>query len=260
MISKKLSEQAQKTINSFLHLPIPAHDITCPYYNNRRTNTRAGLRALIGKGTPEDIADETTLIAIREKQDLKKMNDSALQEFLVYHKLGIDCSGLYYHVLDSELQARNLGGIRKYLKFPYIKNPLRKLLTIFRPVEHAGVRTLSHEKNTTEVSLKEIAPGDMITMIGTGIKHNFNHILLVHQIDCDGQQPKLIHYTHSFAWSSDGQYGHGVKQGEIEITNLNKNILDQIWIEKYKTGAENETYRHAQLAQEVKIKRLQILA
>ncbi len=254
-----LSSPAQKIINNYLHLPIPGQDVACPYYNNRRANIRAGLRALIGKGAPEDITTEAELIALREKQDLKKMDNETLQKFLVDHKLGVDCSGFYYHVLDTELQARGLGKMRQHIKFPYIKNPLRKLLTIFRPAEHAGVRTLSHEKNATEIKLSEIAPGDMITMIATGQNHNFNHMLLAHQVDQEKDQIKKIHYTHSFAWSSDGQYGHGVKQGQIEITNINKNILEQIWTEREKTGQENETYQHAQLAQEIKIKRLKAI-
>lgn len=259
MTSKTLSEQTQKIINDYLHLPIPGHEVFCPYYNNRRSDIRAGLRALIGKGMPNDIAEEAGIVALREKQELKKMNNKTLQEFLVYHKLGIDCSGFYYHVMNAELQARGLGNIRQHLKFPFIKNPLRKLLTIFRPVESAGVRTLSHEKNAQEIKLAEIAPGDMITMIGTGNKHNFNHMLLIHQVDMEQNKPKIIHYTHSFAWSSDGQYGHGTKQGQIEITNLNKNILAQIWIEKHKTGIDNETFKHAQMATELKIKRLRAL-
>jgi len=256
----KLSEEAQKIIENYLHLPISGHEIVCPYYNNRRSNIRAGLRSLIGKGTPTDIAEEAAIIALREKQDFKKMDDKSLKEFLVNHKLGVDCSGFYYHVLDAELHAQGLGNMREHLKFPYIKNPFRKLLTIFRPVEHAGVRTLSHEKNAIEIKLSEVAPGDMITMISTGTNHNFNHLLLIHAVDGEKNKPKAIHYTHSFAWSSDGAYGHGIKQGEIKITDLNKNLLEQIWTEKEKTGADNETYRHAQLALEIKTKRLRALA
>ncbi len=259
MPSKTLSEQAQKIINGYLHLPIPGHGVICPYYNNRRSNIRAGLRAIIGKGTPEDIAEEASIVALREKQNLHKMDDVTLKAFLVYHKLGIDCSGFYYHVIEAELQTQGLGSLHKHLKFPYIKNPLRKLLIIFRPVEHAGVRTLSHEKNAVEIKISDVMPGDMITMIGTGTNQNFNHMLLVHQVDWENNQTKIIHYPHSFAWSSDGQNGHGIKQGQIEITNLHKNILEQIWIENFKTGADNETFKHAQMAQEIKIKRLKAL-
>jgi len=254
-----LSASALKIINDYLHLPIPGHDVVCPYYNNRRANLRAGLRALIGKGNPEDIAEEALIISLREKKDLKKMDDATLCEFLVYNKIGIDCSGFFYHVIDAETRARGLGPIRAQIKFPFIKNPLRRLLTIFRPVEHAGVRTLGHTDNALVVSLKDIKPGDMIMMIATGHNHNFNHLLLIHQVDFENNQPKIIHYTHSFAWSSDGQYGHGVKQGKIEITDLNKKLLEQQWIEQGKTREENETWQHAKLANELDIKRLKAL-
>ena len=255
-----LSKNALDVINNYIHLPIPDHEVVCPYYNNRRSNIRAGLRSMIGKGTPTDIAEEVAIIALREKQDIKKMNNNSLKEFLVNNKLGIDCSGFYYHVMDAELHAQGLGSIREHLKFPFIKNPLRKLLTIFRPVEHAGVRTLSHEKNAVDIKISEVAPGDMITMINTVANHNFNHLLLIHAVDGEKNAPKTIHYTHSFSWSGDGPYGHGIEQGEIKITDLNKGILDQIWTEKGKTGAYNETYRHAQMSLEIKIKRLRALA
>jgi hypothetical protein len=35
------------------------------------------------------------------------------------------------------------------------------------------------------------------------------------------------------AWPSDGQYGHGVRQGKITIVNAEKTILDQDWSETY---------------------------
>jgi len=207
---------------------------------------RAGLRVLIGKGSMEDIVDEATLIALREKIDLKKLDAQELKKFLVDSHLGIDCSGLAYYVLDAELKSRGLGGLNKYLKFPFITNPFRKLLTLLRPIESAGVRTFAHDHNSIEVKLSDIKPGDFIVILGAGDNHDRNHILIVHEITDD-----TIKYTHSMQWPSDGAYNHGVRQSEIEITDKNKNILEQIWFEP-------EALNYARGANEVKIGRLKI--
>ncbi len=242
-----LSSQAQRIINDYLNLPIGSFFVNCPYYNNRRTGMRAGLRVLIGKGSVDDIVDEAMLIALREKIDLKKLDASGLKKFLVDSHLGIDCSGLAYHVLDAELKSRALGSLHKHLKFPFIKNPFRKLLTLCRPVESAGVRTISHEQNSIEVKLNDARPGDLIVILGAGEKHDYNHVLIIHEVAED-----KIKYTHSMQWPSDGEYNHGVRQSEIEITDKNKNILEQIWFEP-------EALNYARKAKEVKICRLRCI-
>ena len=242
-----LSSQTQKVINDYLHLPIGSVFVNCPYYNNRRTGMRAGLRVMIGKGSVDDIVEEAMLIALREKIDLKKLDANGLKKFLVDSHLGIDCSGLAYHVLDVELKSRGLVGLGKHLKFPFIKNPFRKLLTIFRPVESAGVRTISHEQNSIEVKLNDARPGDLIVILGAGEKHDYNHVLIIHEVAED-----KIKYTHSMQWPSDGEYNHGVRQSEIEITDKNKNILEQIWFEP-------EALNYAHKAKEVKICRLRCI-
>lgn len=256
----KLTAAAEKVIHNYEHLPIADHDVACPYFNNRRSKLRGSLRVLIGKGTPNDIAEEALLISLRNKNDLKKMTDETLREFLVYHKLGVDCSAFYYHVMDAEFKTRKLGGLKKYIKFPYIKNPLRLLLTKLRNVEHAGVRTFSHEKNSHEVKLKNIQPGDMIVMLETGTNHNFNHILLVTAVEKVDDHPTIIFYHHSFAWANDGKYHHGVRPGKIVISDDNLNLSAQTWTEKEKTGKENETFVHAEQARTLIIKRLNKLS
>jgi len=261
MISKTLSEKALKTINEYLHLPIAGHDINCPYFNNRYANVRAGLRVMIGKGSVEDITAEVMLLGLREKIDLNKLTDEELKKFLVDNGIGVDCSGLIYHVLDMEMNARNLGAIRKHIKFPFIKTPWRKLLCWMRPAEHAGARTIAAKENCDRVSLREILPGDMITMLKTGMKHDRNHMLLATKVDYDDAGiPKKIYYVHSLQWRSDGRYGHGVREGQIEITNINKGILEQNWLEKGKTGTENETWEHAKFAEELYVAHFRTLA
>lgn len=261
MITRTLSEQALKTINSYFHLPIPGHDVSCPYYNNRYSNVRAGLRVMIGKGNISDIADEATLLALREKVDLSKLSNDDLRIFLIENGIGVDCSGYVYHILDEEVRTRGKGRMKKNIKFPFVRTPWRKILTWLRPAEHAGVRTLAAKENSVRVPLAKILPGDMIVMINTGPKHDRNHVLLVTKVDFDETNlPTTVYYTHSFHWRTDGRYGHGVKDGKIAITDRDKSVLDQIWEENGKIGVENETLEHAKLAKELFITRFSALA
>ncbi len=244
MSDKTLSKQALQIIENYQNLSIGKHKIVCPYFNNRRSGVRGALRVLIGKGSPKDIEEEALLFALREKIDLDNLNEEELKKFLVDHNLGIDCSGFVYHILDVELK-----GLKKHLKHPWIKNPLRKLIAKLRIVENTGVSTFNNDVNTSEVKLSDAKPGDMIIMMNTGLKNDLHHILLVSSITTENSELRTLNYTHSFQFTTDGQYNHGIKQGEIKISNLKKGLLDQKW-------SEVETYNHAKMAKELKIKRV----
>jgi hypothetical protein len=235
LTARTLSSRALTMIADFLHLPPPLHGIACPYYNNRRAGMRAGLRPLIGKGNPREICDESVLIALRKKIALAKITPDEARKFLVENHLGIDCSAFVYHVLDAETHARRLGSLRKHISRPYIKNPVRKFLTLPRIVESTDARTFTHEKNSHEVQLEDARPGDFIVLLETGPQKTYNHIMLIHEVE--DTFSKKLYYTHSFAWPTDGLYNHGVRQGMIEIIDSAKPLIEQLWIENGKAGS-----------------------
>ncbi len=284
-----LSQPALEVIQNYLALPFPGKNVSCPYFNNRRAKVRAGLRALVGKGSAEDIVEEAVILSLREKINLEKLNNEELKKFLVDNNLGIDCSALSYHILDAEAKAQGLGSLHKILKRPWFKNPFRKLLVKLRPVENTGVGTLNHEVNSVEVNLKDIRPGDMIIIMGAGPKQDYNHVLLVTNVilrseatkelskptsdelqktnipqstfsSKDSSSPSTssgslgmtITYIHSFQYPNDGLYNHGVRQEKIEITDINKSLLEQNW-------SEPQMKDYARGAKEFKIKRLKAI-
>ena len=276
---EQLSSQAQKVIDQYLNLKIGKKTITTPYFNNRRKNIRGALRVLIGKGSPEDIVEEATIFSLREKVKLEELNAEQTKKYLIDHNLGIDCSGLVYHVLDAELRAKNLGGLKKYIHRPWVKNPIRKLIAQFRSVENTGVSTFNNNINSNEINLKDIKPGDLIIMMGAGPKQDYNHVLLVSSVIPSRNEGSLsnfsnnaknntnldaskrnssppaggfgivIGYIHSFQYPTDGLYNHGVRQETITITNENKNLLEQNW-------SEPQMQDYAKKAKDFKIKRL----
>ena len=243
-------------LTDYLRLPNFTADVNCPYFNNRRIRLRGALRVLVGKGSPEEISEEAKLFALREKIDLTALTNDALKKFLVGHRLGTDCSGFAYHLLEAEGLGKKLGNLKKHLHRPFIQNPLRKFLVWLRPIENTGVGTFSHETNSHEIKIEDIRAGDLIIMLKTGPKRDYNHVMVITSVEGESGSPNTIHYAHSFQWSKDGQYDHGVRTGRIEITDIKKPLLEAVWVEKNATGDNNETYTHAKNAEVLVLKRL----
>jgi hypothetical protein len=277
MNTKLISKPALETIDQYLHFKVGTAECAVPYFNNKKGMRRAGLREAIGKGSPKEIFDEVEIIGMKEKIKAETWIDDSLKKFMCDSDIGIDCSGLAYYILEAENKARGKGSMDRHLTFPN-RNLFRRLAAKFRPVENADVLTFSNDKNSMSIDMQKIEPGDFITMTAnqeTGQenknkdkKNNFqedasrqnksgerNHIVVIHQVDYQNFIPTTIHYTHSIAWPDDGQYGHGVRQGVIEILEPTKELLDQKWIEKERTGQENPTYLRAKISK-TEIRRL----
>lgn len=239
MTSKTLSDQALSVISLYRNFTAGAAGCNIPYYNNKYERLRAALRAQAGKGSPQEILDEAEHRAAAKKVKLQALDSTSLKKFLVDNNIGIDCSGLAYYILKAE---------NKHVRFsyPYSKGVLGFLRAKFRPIENLDVATLASDENTKIISLKETLPGDLITMVGGPEGSMRDHVLTIHQIDFRDDVPAAIYYTHTVAWPSDGEYGHGVRQGLIKITNPDKSLTDQEWIEAEKTGVENYTFTRAQ--------------
>ncbi len=246
-----LSPEAEKVIEKYLLLPVGAGCQT-PYFNNRRTKIRGGLRALIGKGTPEEISEEAEMFSIRDRASIKKMDEGELKKFLVEHNLGVDCSGFAYHVLAAEIFARTGRKLSAAVK-PW-SGFKRKLKHILRPAENTGVSTFSHSRNSIAVSEAEIEAGDFISLVGTGLEKKYNHMMVIESVEVSGGSKK-ISYVHSYMWPSDGLHDHGVRRGTITIEN-NEPIVNGIWTEKEKTGKDNYTFVSASGAKDISIRRL----
>lgn len=231
-----MSAEATAVIDDYLNLPIAGKAVQCPYVNNKRQKLRGALRVLIGKGTPEEIVEETKLLALKKKIDLEKLDEDGIKKFLIDENIGIECSGFVYHVLDAEMRAQGNGSLKQYLKFPNNKSPVRKLLARFRTAENTDVRVFAHESNSTAVDLKDVRPGDLI--VQPKAHGSRDHIFLVQGIEFEDSKPSLIFYVHANQMPADGKYDHGVRQGSITITDVNNPIEKQQWPEEDNTIAE----------------------
>lgn len=292
MLTKTVSNQTLKLIDRYLNFRLQDKDtedsleakdnasknprysetaipINVPYFNNRRRSMALGLRGAVGKGTPDEIAEEVEIHAQRSKVPLAALCSSidinsgvpGIKKFMVDRNIGIECSGLCYHLFNSEFKKRSGREIsrelesvvtdKSILSYIYLDKIYRALVFMLRPAENSSVRVFASEKNSKAIQLVDIQPGDFITVINPQSERN--HIVFIHRVDYNETEsgagpntPNLIHYTHSIAWPSDGKYRHGVRQGTIQITDAKAPIYAQAWTEQGKTGAENNTWTRMQ--------------
>ena len=259
-----LSKNAQKAIDTYFNLPFQGVDnVRCPYFIASKSTARGQLRALAGKGTPQEIVEEAKIISIQYGDEVfdkhgmchieEGKKNEHLRKYLIDHNLGIDCSGFVVHILQNHYKETKNFNFVSDLQIVSPKKILRYLISKLRPIENIGVRVLANKSNSEKIELGDLKTADMIIMLDTGPNNKRDHILLVTDVIND-----TIHYVQARAWSSEGKYGHGVSRGSIKIINPKKNLLDQEWVELEKIGENNETYLEAKKAKTLEIRRIKI--
>ena len=254
-----LSLPAKLIIDAYLNLCVGNVTCSAPYVNNRTSGIRGGLAVHVGKGTPKEITEEIELLAKKKHINLVDFNEQQAKKFLVDHKIGIECSGFTYHLLDAEVKARTGKPLASFINFPFIKNPLRKLLARHNPVTRTGTKSFAHNANSTEIAIANVCAGDMIIMLGYGAKNDRDHVAVVEHVEKD-MNTIIVHYVHSLAWKIDGKYNHGVRRGTIAISDQGKPLTHAVWEEQAKTGAQNQTLQNAKTATYLGIRRLHALS
>lgn len=232
-MNKTLSEAAIFVLEQYLHFQVGPASCSVPYFNNKTIKARAALAARVGKGKPSDILDELKDILFRKRISIDSLNSESLKKILVENNLGIDCSGFSYQILNAESEATGKGSLKKHLVLIKANNFIRKIIASLNPVKNVDVATFASDKNSQQISLKEILPGNIITMLGNSGEGERDHILVIHKVEYVGSDPKIIHYSHSIAYPEDGLYGTGVRQGYIEINDSSNSILEGNWSEKH---------------------------
>jgi hypothetical protein len=246
---KTLSKPALETIDRYLNFKVGAAVCSVPYFNNKTSRSKVALRAYKGKGSPKDILDEAETVLAKNRVDLNSLSDEDLKKFLVDNNLGIECSGFAYHVLEAECQSQGFGHLKNHLAFVNCKGIFGKAVCSLRPAENCDVATFASNENSRAITLKEVQPGDIITMTNSqDVTHpgERNHILVVHEVAYNNSIPVKISYTHSAAYPEDGVYGTGIRQGYIEIVSDDHSGSEAKWVENGLEGAANHLHLRAQ--------------
>lgn len=254
----QLEGKTREVIDQYLSLPFGAKP-SCPYFINKRRNIRSQLRVLKGKGSPREIAEEATIDALHMRLDPASLSTDKAKEFLVKQSLGIDCSGLAYHILDAYAREKKNKSLRSFVKSNR-KGFIGLLLARLRPAENMGVATFANDRNSFSLPASKAEPGDFIVFLGTEKEPLHNHMMIITGVEKTEGDTRMS-YVHSYSWPSEGLYGHGVREGNILVHGIGDtdDLLQGTWKEKGEVGAGNYTFESARNAKELSIRRLKNL-
>ena len=234
MVIHKLPESANKVIHEYTNLPLGGKKVVTPYYINLKSQ-RAGLRVLVGKGDPGEIAREVNVVAQLKSIDLNQLSEYEIRKLMQDSHIGIDCSGFIVHIVNFWL--RNQGGkpLINYIVFRD-QNILSRLKRRFRPVEQLGANILTNDANCNRIdSINDVKPGDFIR--SKGLRKNSHHIILVSEVTIEDNIVKEIEYVHSIKGYNEE---NGVRFGKILVNDHTKKLHEQLWTEVQ--NSRNWTY------------------
>jgi hypothetical protein len=240
-MTKTLPQPALDIINKYKALNINGKIVRTPYYRNVK-RVRGELRSLTGKGSPQEIVDETKIYAKLRGFDLDEADAESISKFQEEQGIGIDCSGYVMHILSSLAKAkgRNLSTLmtKKHLKtaWGFITWP-------FKYIANTAATVITDENNSYPIGLKEIKPGDLIRLRGA---KRGDHIAMISEVEYDDNTNLPIHfkYTHSTPHYDEL---NGIKEADVTITDINRELKDQKWSEIHTDG---KNYTHMGLVKE----------
>jgi hypothetical protein len=221
-------------IQRYFELDFYDKKVVSPYFIN--TKRRKDLRALVGKGTPTEMELETRVWAQVKGLDLKRASSEEIRDLMLNVGIGIDCSGLVIHVLNSFMKKTSNATI--FSKLNYKDKSLRaRLARLLRPVENINADNLTSEINCHKVGLNNIRPGDFIR--GVGKQRNAYHIALVTRVEAiiDAQTGHenidIVEYVHSHRGYGDE---NGARRSKVRIIDYNAPLHEQQWLEIHTDG------------------------
>lgn len=251
------SDQVSKQLTSYVEeyrLDVRGLQVWTPYWRDevpKSASDRPRRGPLNGKGTPSQIK---SYIDEHLPADLHIETAQDVRSWMHSVGLGVDCSGLIFHVLDRHLResyetelAAHLFKAREqllkdfhnpaYTHPPHITEELLQsqpewvsLATIRefwgnQPIRLAGVAIMgSLAANDIIERASEAQPGDIVIMDGiTGVPHD---VVVTH---VNGSEVTYAESGRTEEERLSGTGGDGVRFGQISITDPSRPMSDQHW-------------------------------
>lgn len=203
----------------YTHLLLGGKEIVCPYWMDCSKKLKHGPGG--GKASPQELVNLTELKAREKKIDLSTLNEREIVLFMKKNRLGVDCSGFAFWMLNALDLERGGNGIADDI--PNSEGRYIKIRASTKMLTDGGVSFFVKK-------IKWIKPGDMIRLGGG------HHLAVVMEIGKDkGGNIKKIIYAHS----SSPFYTviSGVHKESIIIKDVEKSLQEQEWQEKTPNGA-----------------------
>ena len=211
-MSGNYSKILREAYDQFL-LPLGGKKVPTPYRRNEVGSFQKVGPEFQGKSSPEVLIEATQRLAGEQNFNLNKASLEEIRQFMGKNKLGIDCSGFVYRMLDYLSQRLGLGNLQKSAG-----------------MEHVG-RTNVAKMTSEEFSIlisdfSEAKPGDVLKLnSGEDILHGV--VILENK---DG----IITYTHSSNITKvEGVHSDQIIKGklpdELEVFSYNPDLGDGIY-------------------------------
>ncbi len=199
-------------LDEYLRMEINGIEIACPYWMNKIREGKVVLRGFAnGKGTAGEIKEEI----LRNIKDLQAYMDdkNSLYKLAKRERIGIDCSGLSYRILDK---LSDMGYAKETM-------PGFSLDEVFSGgIDRTNViRFTSSEYAVPVEKISEVKLGDIIRMM------RGKHMLVI--LAKNSTEIKYIH-------SSKSTEIYGVHEGIIKIKDWSKSLEKQKWQEITRKG------------------------
>ena len=210
----KLADKLTNYIENYASLAIFGHIFPCPYWANNLKDGRVFLRGYLnGKGDAQSIGKELQRLLLKSADKKHLLSDpAAFGKFARRNRIGIDCSGFAYRVMEF-LAAEN---------YPDSKTEnLHNLLP-------GGIGKTNADSLTSFSVCRKIAscgrakPGDLIRLKAG------RHVAVITEVTDN----EIIYY-HSSRISEI----EGVHSGRISVTDKQSGLDAQIWHEKAGDGS-----------------------
>lgn len=180
-----------------------------------------------GKGSLATLKQEIADFFAKEHLTPELMAPSTIKEKLEAARIGIDCSGYVYHLVDAYLrQTRGISASWYFRRLAGWRGTLEIWFKHWRRERRLSADTLTNALNTWPVpTAGDVKPGDLIRLTPT--EWHGKHVALVTTIT-----PTTITYTHSGYRTLET----GPHFGAITILDPAKGLEAQKWHETTATG------------------------
>lgn len=213
MTENQIQDKFYHFLKSYLEIKLDGKTYNCPYWSNKIRRGKVVIRGFQnGKGESVSIRNELMRLLKDEiNHALILGSRKNLFKFAKCHRIGIDCSGLVYQLLN------------RLVKIGYKNSKIIDLEDVFTGgINKTDVKLLTGQQFTKKINnITRIQLGDLIRI------NNGRHIALILT-----KNRNIITYVHSSNLTQET----GVHLGKIRIINKSQSLTKQDWLEKTKTG------------------------
>lgn len=219
-ISRKLREQ----VDEYVNFEYEGRKIRLPYVLDQ---ARWRFWRSSGKGTAIQVKCEMEKGKRKKGIDFVKMSDLEIIRWLRENKIGIECSGFVYNVLDPVVKAKTGQPLAKILlRYPGLLGLLDRLILQYQRRRRISADVLTNDLNTVAIdAVCDIRAADLVRL--TPAHWKGKHVAIIVQVS-----PDKIIYAHSSRETAI----QGPHYGEIEIVDSGTSLLEQKWLEVTREG------------------------